>query len=182
MNFETLLTTIISSSVIATILSSLISLRLKKLDFKNEYFKIVIKKRLEAYEELEYIIAALKTSALDANDQKAYHVCFFSPDNFNNFSARLALVNAHNLWLNAEANEKLSQLNLIFNQLKFEFNISIESELILSGKKYYSKIAELRTQIENVTRRDILTLYDFKPINKKIVEDGYQIIRLKRKS
>src|SRR4051812_5182291 len=113
MDTQALITTIVSSSLIATILSSIITYQLKKVDFKHEYFKIVIRKRLSAYEKLEYLIAVLKSSALDEADGKPYHSCFFNPVNFNDFSARLALANSDNLWLNSSINEKLSELNSI---------------------------------------------------------------------
>ena len=175
-----LLITIISSSAIATVVSLLgthiINYYSKKADFKHEYFKLVIKKRLEAYEQLEFLIAALKTSALADEDQKPYHICFFSSENYSDYTAHLRLANSHNLWLNGIVSDSLSDLTSIFNQINFEFDTLDESELITARKKYYIRIADLRTDLENHVRTDLLTLHDFSDISNKKAKNEYKFI------
>jgi hypothetical protein len=180
MSLNSLLLSIISSSFVATVASSLINLYLKRLDFKNEYFKLVIQKRLEAYEHIELIIANLKTSALDEADQKAYHLPFFNTSDWHDFSVNQATSNSYSLWLNATISEKLSELNTLMNQFRFDFDISNQEDLIKGGKKYYDAIATIRVELENLARTDVLTLYDFKGIEKKRVKDALQIISIRR--
>ncbi|WP_020539252.1 hypothetical protein [Lewinella cohaerens] len=169
MDTASLITTIVSSSVIATILSSLINLYTKKQDFKYEYYKILIKKRIESYEWIEQQIAVLKTSVLDSNDPRPFHQIFsFGKDYFLEHSAFSIKVNANNLWLNSKTNDILQKLVYIFNKIGFEYDTDNDTELIEAGKAYYEEIAELRDKLEDSVRRDLLRLHKFDDIKGKV--------------
>lgn len=173
----TLLTTIISSTVIATILSSLVNYWMKKQDFKNEYYKMLLAKRMDAYQEVENQISILKTSVLDKQDGKAYHQVFsFGDDYFLRFGQSLSVANSKNIWLNDQTNNKLAELMHIINKIPFEYSTSDEEQLIAAGKKYYWEIANLRDELENMTRSDLLNLHKFSEIRRKSNELGLQII------
>ena len=43
--------------------------RIKKIDYRNEYYKNIINKRLNAYQFVENQIAVLKTAVLDDKDK-----------------------------------------------------------------------------------------------------------------
>jgi hypothetical protein len=71
--------TILTSTVVAALVSGLINglynLRTKQHEYVNEYYKIIINRRVTAYETLEGLIVALKASVLDG-DGRPYHYCF----------------------------------------------------------------------------------------------------------
>lgn len=56
-----LLASSLIAGIVSTIVSYITSIRLKKIDFKNEYYKEILKKRLHAYEFIENQIAVLKS-------------------------------------------------------------------------------------------------------------------------
>jgi hypothetical protein len=64
-----LLVGVLSSSLIAGILGALIggwfTLRGKRNDYANEYYKVVLARRVQAYEEVERLINMVKTAVLD---------------------------------------------------------------------------------------------------------------------
>lgn len=183
MNWDTLIITIISSSLIATILSSIFNIYLKNMDFKNEYYKSIINKRLLAYEWLEKQIALLKTSVIDENDEKIYHIIFsYGEKEFLKFSQNSLLANAYSLWIDEDTNKILNDLIFIFNQINFEFDVNNKSELISAGKKYYSEIAKLRDELETSVKNDLLRLYKFDKIKKKKKIAGNQKIKLYKRN
>lgn len=57
---------ILTSTVIATFLSSAINAVVghyaKQRDFKNDYYKTIIQRRLQAYEQVEALVVKLKTT------------------------------------------------------------------------------------------------------------------------
>lgn len=183
MDFSLLITTVISSSVIATLLSSLINLYIKKQDFKNEYYKLLIKKRMDAYEWIENQLALLKTSVIDEHDGKPYHQVFsFGESYFLKYTESTIYTNSNNLWLNQKTNNKLDELIHILNRISFEFDTAKDSDLIKAGKQYYWDIAKVRDELENLTRRDLLKLYNFKHIKKKnSKKKGVQLIEIKKR-
>lgn len=174
MEVNTVITTIISSSVIATILSSAINYYLKKQDFKNEYFKKIIDKRLNSYEWLENQIGILKNSVLDEKDGQPYHRIFsLGQDYYLKSIESMSLTNSNNTWLNSLTNEKFTELLHLINKISFEFDTSSEAGLISAGKKYYKDIARLRDELENLTINDFIKLYDFKNIKKKKIQTEF---------
>jgi len=142
----------------------------------------VISKRLEAYSLLETQIALLKSSVLD-NDGKPFHIIFsYGSDEYQEFMKNAILANAHNLWLNSETNESLSDLIGIYNQIRFEFEIDKPMDLIKAGKKYYEKIVVIRDRLEELVRKDILSLYKLKAIQKKKTETKYVQVHLRKEN
>lgn len=174
-----LITVIISSSVVATLLSTLltwfINHRIKKQEFKNEYYKILIKKRVSTYELLEKQISILKFTIMD-EDQLSYHDVFSQGLNYFISSTNyVKLATENSLWLNEKTSVKLSKLSHFLNRILFR-NPS-ESELREIGKKEYRNLAILRDELENLTRNDLLRLYDFKQIsNKKKVTSFHKLL------
>jgi len=75
LEIETIIIAILSSSVIAAIISSFISIYNRKKDFENDFFKEVIHKRLQTYQFIESQIAVLISSVVD-DDNKMYHLVF----------------------------------------------------------------------------------------------------------
>ncbi len=65
----------LASAIITTILGGIISGWLKRIDYADEYYKQILKRRIEVYELLEAEIGILKQSCLD-DDGKAYHLVF----------------------------------------------------------------------------------------------------------
>jgi hypothetical protein len=179
MDLTTIITAIISSSLIATVLSSIVNYYLKKQDFKNEYFKLLLKKRMDSYEWIENQIALLKSSVLDS-DGKPYHQVFsYGYEEYLKHLQSAQIANSYNIWLNQKTNDKWIKILQIFNKISFEYNITDDEQLVNAGKKYYWDIANLRDELENLTRNDLLKLYDFKDIKRKNSKpDGFQKIEI----
>ena len=76
---QTILISLLTSTVMATLISSLVSYRLKNLKFRNEYYKLVINKRMEGYLKVERMVLMLQGTIV-GEDHKEYH------DIFNDFS------------------------------------------------------------------------------------------------
>jgi hypothetical protein len=70
-----ILTSTVIATVLSTIVSTIVAIKLKSLDYRNEYYKKLLDKRLEAYRFLEMQIAILKNTVLD-DDKQPYHMIF----------------------------------------------------------------------------------------------------------
>jgi hypothetical protein len=68
------------SLVVGAVITGLYSLRAKRNEYVNDYYKTVIARRVTAYERLETLIVWLKTSVVDENDNRPYHILFASDD------------------------------------------------------------------------------------------------------
>src|SRR5678815_954906 len=99
-----LLVGVLSSSLIAGILGALIggwfTLRGKRNDYANEYYKVVLARRVQAYEEVERLINMVKTAVLD-QDGRPYHVLFSKDDDKQGVYDLLIAVMSKALWLSS---------------------------------------------------------------------------------
>jgi len=162
---------VLSSSVISGAIGALIagffSIRVSQRNFKNDYFKTVLQKRITAYEELEKLAHAFKTSVMDA-DRKPYHLPFSKDDDYEFAHTLVFKVMMQSLWISEEAFCKIRDLSdLLYRLQPSENNGAIEF-----GKKNYEKIALLRGDLETIIANDMLTLHEVKRFLKQKKKDS----------
>ena len=152
----TVLVAVLSSSLLAAILSSAISVYQKKKDFENDFFREIVRRRLAVYQTIETIIASLKSAGLDDTDARPYHLVFaFGMDEFMLFHQNVRLAIAQNLWISDEANVILSE----FGQHLYKFALEDDSDeaLLELAKQRYIEIGRLRDQLEEAFKKDFVS-------------------------
>lgn len=96
---------ILSSSLISGILgvglTGWFSLRAKINEYLNEYFKIILAKRVKAYEAVERLVADLKVAILE-DAQDPYHTMFSDSKNPESLYKFLLPVMAETFWLSSD--------------------------------------------------------------------------------
>ena len=152
-----LLLAFFSSSLLSAVFGGLIGgwfmLRGKRNDYANDYFKMVLSRRVNAYDEVERLIQQLKTSVLDS-DGRPYHSLFYSDDSKQAAYDLLGQSMSNALWLSDEMFGYIRDFNLILYR-----HGSSETGFTAFGKQHYKEVAELRTKIEEVHLRDMLSLH-----------------------
>lgn len=178
-----LLNVILTSSLIAGILSAIVSaivsIKLKNLDYKNEYYKKILEKRLDAYKFLETQIAVLKSSVLD-EDGKGYHLIFaYGENEYHKFQSNLIAAMAYSMWINDQTVDHMEKLNELFFKISRK-PMKDDKEVIKLGKENYHAIAGLRKQLEDSVRQDLLNLHDLKKFKKNVRSKGTRLIELEK--
>lgn len=170
--------TILTSTGVAAVVSGSIqaffSLRAKQREYVNEYYSVILKRRIAAYEVLEALIIAIKTAVLDT-DNRPYHLLFSKDDDWNSAYGLLLNVNTQALWLSDKAFKKGQELNYLIYQPESD------GGAIEFGKANYQKIAEIRVDLERIAAEDLLELHDIRSFlqRKRIVETGLRPIQLR---
>jgi hypothetical protein len=177
MSTTQLLLAVLSSSLIAGVFGALIggwfTLRGKRNDYANEYFKLVLARRMQAYEEVERLINMLKTAVLD-RDGRPYHMLFSKDDDKQGVYDLLFAVMSKALWLSDELFELTREFNVLFYS-----HGDTNAGLIEFGKEHYKQVAELRTRMEKVHLRDMLVLHEVPLFLKsKKPTDSYGAIKV----
>jgi hypothetical protein len=167
--------TILTSTVVSAVVSGLISLYGKQREYVNEYYKIILNRRITAYEQLESLIVSLKVSVVDS-DGKPYHLLFSQEDACRIAHTLLQNILIQALWLSREAFEKSQELNYLL------FSLKPEGAAIDFGRAHYEKIGKLRHDLEQIVATDLIKLHDLKGFlrQKKKEEHKINLVSLNR--
>ncbi len=153
---------IASSAVIAAIVSAIASFIINLLSqnrgYKQDYYKIIISKRVETYQYIEAQLEVMKFTIVDTTGQ-GYYMMFSSPyDKYNDYQNNLRLALANSLWLSEQMLDALTRLNQMFLAIDAEMNNDIDNNIRV-GKKYYQELADIRILVENNLKSDLSKLY-----------------------
>jgi hypothetical protein len=143
-------------ALLGGLLGGAYSLRVKRNEYVNDYYKKVIDRRLAAYEQLESLIISLRTTFL-GDDKKPYHLLFSQDGDGGLLQAYPMIHNiaAQALWLSDEAFDKTKELNLLLWRFK-----SSGSNPVEFGQLNYEALSGLRESLERVLAADMLGLHD----------------------
>ncbi|MCS4164771.1 hypothetical protein [Sphingobacterium sp. BIGb0116] len=162
-NIQIVFTSTLIAGLVSAIVTYFFNIRLKREDYKNEFYKKILDKRMIAYGYLEAQIAVMKTTILD-DDNCAYHYIFSQGmDKFHEFSKNLHLAMSYSLWINDNTVKKMENLNDLF--LKIDAN-SNDKNLISNAKENYQLVAKLRRELEQTLRDDMINLHKIEGFNK----------------
>ena len=161
-------------ALVGATIAGYFTLRAKRNEFVNDYYRTVIQRRIEAYEDLEKLIVTYKSSVVE-KDCKPYHLPFASKRQNDDAFMQLGLAMSQGLWLSEEAFDLVQKLNYIQFQMP-----DSKDELIAFGKEHYEKIAELRETLERILAADMLDLHRVKQFlsQKKSVRRGFHPVQL----
>ena len=162
---QIVLTSSLISGTVSAIISYFVNLRMKKLDYKNEYYKILIKKRLDAYQFVENQTAVLRNIAFDEDDNHAYHLMFaYGEDKCIEFQQNIMIANSKGLWIDEATSKTLDEFNHLFYSINNKIHNKSKEEIEKIGKDYYKQMSNLRVKLENNLRKGFNDLHNVETI------------------
>jgi len=177
MTTEQLVLAILSSSAIGGIIGALIAgrfqLSVKDREYANEYYRLVLAKRIAAYEAIQRLITGLKTAVVDT-DTHPYHLLLSSEDHLSEAHRLLYEISSQALWLSNDLFVQTRDIGrLLFGASDHEGGV------VVFAKKHYEKLATFREEIERLHIRDMLSLHKVPQFLKdKKVEKGFSNVWL----
>jgi hypothetical protein len=155
---NSIISSVIASTVVAAIISSLVSYRLKNLEFRNEYYKIIIQKRLDSYASIERIVLLLQTVIIE-EDYSKYHEIFSSWSSVDEFRSDLRIAKYKGLWIVESTLNIINEVENLFIKLDNNFSMYRNDDSIMAGENYFLELEKLKKQLEAACRYDILHLH-----------------------
>lgn len=157
-------------AALASLVSAFIGFKSKDREFKNDYYKKMIDKRLAAYEKVESIIADLGIDIyiLDENrvaTEEKIKAFFRDDASFRKFFDRLDTVNSKSLWLSGACRLELKNL---FNKLSdimddistIEGGKMETDSLVQKGIDNYEYIDAIDEKLRALIKREIVEIQD----------------------
>ena len=180
---EIALTSSLIAGTVSALISYFFSIRLKKIEFRNNYFKEIIERRLDAYNEIDVFVSLLKAVIVDDNTGEAYHfILGQTSQKFIEAQKNLQQSILKSLWIEEKTSSKLEEINYLFFNIILEINNKKDDEVIKVGKKYYKRISDLRFDLENCLREDLFNLHKIDRIFKKKKNNIPKIFEIKKQN
>jgi len=148
-NFQ-IIVAILSISFLAALLTSVVNYRITNLNYRNEYYKKILDKRLQAYEKVYSFICNLKMMVHDTDESTLSP--FLLSNGIAEFEKQTILLLVpirDNIWLSDELSAELTQTNLYLHSLLNEINDAENPEKALA-KIANDKLEEIRVRRNRV--------------------------------
>jgi len=124
--------------------------------YKNEYYKKIIDKRMEAYELLNPILSQLITYVKHGDNQ--YHGFFQDFKHLQSFRSQVVKVAANGNWFSQELFDELYELNEFLFKLE-RMLLNNQSNIIVEGVKHFNKLLDIQRNLEKYIIKDYKNLY-----------------------
>lgn len=144
------------SGIVGAVVGGIFSLRGKRNEYVNDYYKTIIRRRVVAYEKVELLIVNLKAAVVAPDDTRPYHLLFASEKDDDWKRALLLVFEALNegLWLTQEMFNKVRDLSHIL------FQFEKPDSVIEYGRRLYKDLETQRDELERLLAKDMLQLHD----------------------
>lgn len=185
MNTSEIITLIVSSSVLSAILTGLVNMRIQNLNYKREYYKELIERRIEAQEQILKLINELRIQIKLDEGKLCNGICTAGEQRFESFSIQIALSVNISFWLSKELSDILLDFNIfLLNEITHEIKGNSQSEkdrsLIDLGLQYHEELRKYREKIEKQLMIDFANLSNIKSFVKSKRKNDDKLYLLKK--
>lgn len=165
MGTSEIVTLIISSSVLSAILTGFVNFRIHNLNYKREYYKKIIERRIKAQEQILNLTNELRLQVQLDNGTLCNRICASGEEHFEDFSMLGAEYVNISFWLSRELSGILQEFNVfllneITHELIGENDSERESCLIKLGIDHDERIRAIKSRIEQQLMKDFKSLSD----------------------
>ncbi|SHI59780.1 hypothetical protein SAMN02745146_1138 [Hymenobacter daecheongensis DSM 21074] len=156
---------ILTSSLLSAFLTNIVNWLIQKNNFKNDYYKKLLDKRLNAYEEVEALISRMKP-LIHLEDGNACNIFFTTGKHeYEMFVISLMKPLMSSFWLSNAVSNKITELNVfLLNEISYKIeDLSDEQAATILenlGIKHRETIRNIRKEIENLLYSDLKTLHN----------------------
>jgi|GEM_PF-1162227 len=169
MSTTSIITLLLSSSLLTAILTSVANWYINRNNYRNDYYKKLLDKRLKAYEEVEALISKIKP-LVHLDDGSVCNI-FLScgKEGFDDFLLQIGMANISSFWLSDKTSGTITELNvyLLNNILDESDEQNINAHLEQLGIKHREEIKRTRKPLEEILKEDLNQLHDIKGFLKR---------------
>lgn len=158
-----LIITVLTSSVVGAVVSNLFSEWQKRNEYKRDYYKKIIDRRMKAYEVVETFASCFDVRARDESTDTKFLLCCSTVENAKNTFEYLKTVEKYILWIDKDCKKCVEEINqLLLPLLAFD-----ETQAINQGNERIKKSIEIceeleykRDKLRDIIKKNIIKLHD----------------------
>lgn len=151
------------TAVVSAIVTNLFMWWQKRNDYKRDYYKKVVDKRIKAYEQAEVFVACFDGESVDRATGKSWLTCCETLEDAKRTFEELENTNKYSLWLSKECNQCIQEINTVLYPL-FRFDEKDEKNFklhrLMLSLTLSDVIAKHRDELRNIIRKDMMNLHD----------------------
>ncbi len=171
MGTSEIITLIIYSSVLSAILTGLVNIRIQNLNYKREYYKKLIERRIDAQEQILSLSNELRIQVKLDEGALCNRICATGEQHFQSFSLLIASSVNISFWLSSELSDIMLDFNIfLLNEITHEIKGNNQNErnrcLIDLGLLHHEKLRDYRSKIEQQLMNDFANLANVKSFVK----------------
>lgn len=176
LDWEQFIVNVLTSSAVGVIANKLFSEWQKRKDYKRDYYKKIIDKRMNAYENMAKVLGNIGTKAVyhvNGKDKEIY-VCFDSYKSLDRANTEMMSVLNDIQWISPETYKNLYQLNNIIATVADEAYHSSRSgkewdmnDYRKAGVEKFESVKKLLVSVNNKRFNDISNLDDVEKFFKE---------------
>ena len=146
--------------VLSAVVAYFTSINTQRNSYRNEYYKTIIQKSLDAYNFIDTQLMVMRVTMYDETDGKYYHVFFENEGGkYFEFQNNLTQATVRSIWVSAEMLDAIAILSHIFYEISDKISDDKEDNIKV-GKEYYEKLRIAQLNVSKVLVSDIADLYD----------------------
>lgn len=159
-------TLLLTSSVLGAAISSIVSFIIQRDNYRKEYYKKILDKRLATFEKTRQFIGQLAGTVQTPDNKLCIIPLSYGWIPYSEFKMDLYKVIQESFWISNETNNLLSELSLFFlHNIEHHVNSrspNIENELLNIGCNHTENIQKLRVKLEGQLAKDLETMHNIK--------------------
>lgn len=178
MNSTNIVAVALTSSVVAALVSFISNTIIQRYQFRNEYYKQLLAKRLAAYEATERVLTSLivvadyEPKGDEGQFQKfTLNSILFSKQRHEEWFSLLAEAMNRSLWLSHGTTKVLTKLNALLMSIKAKIRYGAGEEVRLQShdervkahniaKEFTTKLTEVQEALDRQVRIDLRSLHN----------------------
>lgn len=149
---------VVSSSVLSAILTTFVNLKIQDLNYKREYYKKIIERRIHAQEEILNLSNELRIQ-VKLDNSLCNRICATGEDHYEKFVIQVATSVNISFWLSEELSDIILDLNIfLLNEITHEIQGQNKTErekcLVSLGIRHHDKLRDFRSKIDFQLKKD----------------------------
>lgn len=155
---------ILSSSILATIFTSFINWKLHNSNYKKEYYKKILDKRLAAFEIVQSLSGKMSFQA--STGKFATPSICYDEKFYQSFIFQMMAAIDQSFWLDSTTSEKLTEINVflynnIGNKINDDWNEKQRDEKYQElGNKNWEAIRNFRKELQSLINKELKSLHN----------------------
>lgn len=148
------------SIVGGALLTLITTLIVNRVSYRNEYYKIIIEKRIQAYKNVEHLLNNIKRTGLQTISQAILNN---NLDLLKPLKEEIDLAQSESIWLSRKMKNALQKMELLLFSFEMECYKKVE---LGKGWDLQKTIYENTITIEQIHKRDMLSMHNVRSFLK----------------